>query len=132
MTILVLSLYLLAVARLTRLINADTILDNVRLRIAGRIRTLSAATDEAIEMGQVTYSHALRDKLGRWNTFFYFIGCPWCVGMWLALFAAPAPILLLRWPLWAVVPVGLAASHLIGLGAQLDNSGEMSVEDDLR
>ncbi len=94
-TILVLSVYVLAVARLTRLINVDIILDRLRVRVAR--------------------------KWGAASTPVYFLGCVWCVGMWLSLIVAIPLVGYLHWPEWTFVPLGLACSHVVGLLARLDD-----------
>lgn len=103
MTALILGIYVLAVARLTRLVNFDAILDRPRMYYAKKVR------------------HR--------RTWVYFITCPWCVGLWLALAAAVLPVWLLRWPWWAVAPLGLACSHVIGLAAPLASDPEVVVEE---
>lgn len=108
-TVLVLAIYLLAVMRLVRLINADTILDGMRIVIGRRAR------DE-------DRSKAERE---RWSTLEYFTGCPWCVGMWLSMATAILPVLIIGWPWWALFPVALAVSHLVGVCARF------SVDDDI-
>lgn len=105
LTILVLLLYVLAVMRVTRLVNADTILDTPRIWL-------------------------LR-KFGPESTLAYFIACPWCVSIWVAGISAPFVLHGVGLPLWVWPLLGLAASHLTGLAAQLDESDmEIEIEDE--
>lgn len=94
--------YVLAVARLTRLVNHDTILDPVRITVARVFGPDSAVV--------------------------YFLGCPWCVGMWLSLATAILPVLLVGLPWWWFILVGLATSHVIGLAAPLAADEDMDIE----
>ena len=95
-TALTLTLYVLVAARLTRLVNYDTILDPARLWIARRIT-------------------AARPTPTRWTTVAEFMGCPWCVGMWISVALAPAAIAVLAWPWWTWAVLPFACSHLIGI-----------------
>lgn len=128
--ILVLVVYVLAVARVTRLANHDTIVDPVRLFIVGRARRVQAAADEA-ERGDHPITAGLqRRRMARWNTVFEFVGCPWCVGFWLALVGAVPVVGLLGWSWWAVAPVGLACSHLVGVAAPLSADAPIEIVED--
>ena len=110
-TLLTLVVYVLACARLTRLINADTIVDPIRLAIERRARDTRASTPER----------------ARWSTFMYFTQCPWCVGFWLCLASAYLPVHLIGWPWWALFPVALAASHLVGVFAFAADTEDIEV-----
>jgi hypothetical protein len=127
--VLVLVLYTLAVARVTRLVNADTILDPFRIWLAGRVRankTAAIMTRERALPGAESYD----DAAARWTVALEFTQCPWCVGMWAALAAAYLPVWLIGWPWWALLPVGLAASHLVGVSARFADTEDISIEDD--
>ena len=115
MTVLVLVLYTLSVARLTRLVNADTVLDPVRVAVARRA-------------GDPDRSEAERR---RWNVVAYFMSCPWCVGLWLSLGGAAGPVVVLGWPWWAGLPVALAASHLVGVFAFAADTEDIEVTDEV-
>lgn len=128
--VLVLSLYVLAVARLTRLVNYDAVFDPIRLRVFGRANAARAAVTEASGLGQVARAEMLGGGLRRWNAAVYFIGCPWCVGFWLALSTAILPVLVIGWPWWALFPVGLAASHLVGVFDFAADTEDVEIEDD--
>lgn len=127
--ILVGIVYALAVARLTRLINADTIFDRPRLWIAGRARGNLAAAAMSRER-QLPGVEAYEAAAKRWNTAFYFVQCPWCVGMWLAFGTAWAPIYLHTNPVVRYVSLALAVSHLIGVCARFADTEEIDYEDE--
>lgn len=126
----ILAVYVLALARLTRLVNADTILDRPRLAIEARRREYETITDQEISLGKQPdiVSHWQRRE-HRWATAFYFVQCPWCVGMWLALFTAWLPVRLLNWPWLASLPIALAASHLVGVCARFADTEEITIQD---
>jgi hypothetical protein len=111
--VLVLVIYVLAVARLTRLINADTILDTPRVAIAARSRNDDASLPER----------------RRWQTAFYFVQCPWCVGMWLTFGLAWVPLYHHGNPVAQYIGVALAASHLIGVFAFAADTEEMDMQE---
>jgi hypothetical protein len=105
--ILALVIYVLVVMRLTRLVNADTILDPLRIRVAHRF--------------------------GPGSGFVYFLSCPWCVGMWISLILAIPFVSYINAPWWSWLPIGLACSQLVGMFAPLYNDDELEyepVEDD--
>lgn len=103
-TVVVLVAWVLALARLTRLINADELTDPLRIWIM--------------------------HKTGPESKWSYFVGCPWCVSMWLGLASAPFALWLTDLELWLWPVVALAGSHLTGLLAGLDNEHiEVEVEE---
>jgi hypothetical protein len=112
-SILVLVVYALACARVTRLINSDTILDAPRLAIARRAHDDDSSPAER----------------RRWSTALYFVQCPWCVGFWVCLVSAVVPVLVIEWPWWALLPVALAASHLIGVFAFAADTEDVEITD---
>ncbi|NOR03686.1 DUF1360 domain-containing protein [Mycolicibacterium fortuitum] len=126
-TVLILVVYVLAVARITRLINYDTVLDWARLFVARRAGSALAAAEEAEAADQWTVGKLHRKRQARWNILLEFLGCPWCVGMWVALAAAVAVVHVLGWSWWALVPVALACSYLVGLVAPL-SADELEIE----
>lgn len=95
-------LYVLAVMRLTRLVTADTVLDPLRLRLARRYGPESRVLE--------------------------FLGCPWCVGFWLSLAAAPVVIAAVGWSWWLVVPLGLACSQVVGMLSPLYSDEDIAIE----
>lgn len=104
--------YTLAAARVVRLINADTITDPVRLAIERRARDDDRSPTER----------------ARWGTLAYFIGCPWCVGMWVTGGTAWIVPVAAGLPLWWWPIIALAASHLIGVGARWAVDDDISIE----
>ncbi|UVT31439.1 hypothetical protein SEA_MASK_6 [Mycobacterium phage Mask] len=126
-TVLVLVVYVLAVARVTRLINYDVVLDFARLWIARRAAAAAAVAAEADEWGHETISTSARKRQVRWNLLAEFAVCPWCVGWWVALVGAVPVVIVLGWSWWALVPVALACSYLVGLVAPL-TADEIDVE----
>jgi hypothetical protein len=99
---LTLAIYVLAVMRLTKLVNSDIILDPVRIKIAHRY--------------------------GPGSTIVYFLGCAWCVGMWLSLLLAIPTISFLGWSWWLLIPLGLACSQIVGMFAPLYSEDEIDFE----
>lgn len=100
--VLVLVVYLLAVMRLTRLANADTVLDPVRIKLARRYGAESAIIT--------------------------FLGCPWCIGLWLSVAGAPLAVLALGWSWWWTLPLALSCSQLVGMAAPLYSDEELAIE----
>lgn len=113
--VLVLVIYVLVVASLTRLINYDFLTDPFRLWIAGR---RASAEDAAREAGNnmlpaLEAEHTRRQS--RWGAAYQFVTCPWCVSFWFALPGAVPVVIIVGWPLWAIVPIALAARFLVGI-----------------
>lgn len=70
-------------------------------------------------------------RFGPESALAYFISCPWCVSIWIAGISAPFVLWALDLPLWLWPLLGLAASHLTGLAAQLDSDDlEIEIEDE--
>lgn len=137
MTVLVLVIWTLAVMRLTRLVNADTILDRPRLWLARRAVAARDEADEARNLGQTVRHRRLARTADRWEAVLAFFQCPWCVGMWVALATAWAPMLWLSWfadpwhlDLIRYLMLVLAASHIVGVLARFADTEEISFEDD--
>lgn len=98
-------LFPVAVARLTRLVNADEITDPIRI-------------------------FAMK-KWGVESRPAYFLQCPWCVSFWLSIIGAPLVLWPLDLPMILAPLLALAASHLTGLASQLDRSdADLIIEDD--
>lgn len=128
-TILILVVYVLAVMRLVRLINYDTILDPLRLWIARKARAAAVAAAE-VNAGGMPAQFILWDRrMARWNTLAHFLKCPWCVGFWISLGTAVIPVLILGWPWPSLFAIALAASYLAGLAAPLTED-DMDIVDD--
>lgn len=102
--VLVLVLYVLSVMRVVRLINFDAVIDTPRAALVGAFG-------------------------GPDGTFAYFIGCPWCVGFWVALASAYAPVAIIGWSWWTLIPVALATSYLVGALAPLTADDDMEIEE---
>lgn len=91
---LIIALYILAVVRVTRLINFDTIMYWLHNLVGNRFGP------------------------GSWQA--EFIACPWCVSMWVGLFTAWAPLLFFGFASWYLYAISyvlfvLAASLVAGL-----------------
>lgn len=99
---LTLAVYIPAAARITKLINSDTILDPVRLFIARRIRDPKRSEAERL----------------RWGKLDYWMSCPWCAGLWVTFGTAWAPLWFSHNPIIQYLGLGLATSMLIGLAAR--------------
>lgn len=92
--VLVLVLYALAVARVTRLIAADVITDPLRI--------------------------AVMRKWGEHSTPAYFLQCRWCLSMWLGLATAPLVVWQLGLSWWVYPLLSLGVSQAVGLASALD------------
>lgn len=130
-SILVGVVYALAIARLTRLINADTILDRPRGWIAGQRRHhQTIATELQPHFDKVeTYDHH-RVLMRRWETLVYFIECPWCVGLWLTFGTAWIPLWFNTNVVARYVGIALAISHLVGIFAFAADTEDIDYEDE--
>ena len=117
LTIVTLTIYVGAGARLTQIVNSDKVFDPVRLRIARREVNENDAAAEATHREQFVIAAQHQRRARRWNTLYEFLGCPWCVGWWVSLAGAAAPVAVLGWSWWTLPAVALAASHVIGLAA---------------
>lgn len=116
--------YVLAVARVTRLVNQDVVFDPVRLAVARRLSSVSRAVSELELSGRDGLAGRLRGVQSRWGAVSYFLGCPWCVSMWLAAATAWIPLWFAGNRVAVYVGVVLAVSHVVGLGARLADDGE--------
>lgn len=97
---MILGLYFLAVMRVTRLINFDTIMDWLHVWIGNRFGP------------------------GSWQA--EFARCPWCVGMWVSLFTTWVPMLFVGGPRWwsyvvLYLLIALATSMVVGLMARFSS-----------
>lgn len=95
-------LWILAVARVTRLLTVDAITDFIREGVYSRFGNES-----------------------KWG---YFATCPWCVSIWVAFPTAP---LFLAWTgrdYWAVPVLALAASWFAGVSATRLESDDDDIE----
>lgn len=129
-TVLILVVYVLAVMRLVRLVNYDTILDPLRLWIAHRANAARSAAAEADAADMPTQFALFDQRMARWNTLAHFLKCPWCVGFWISLGTAVVPVLIIGWQWPALFGVALACSYLVGLAAPLTEDDLEIVDDD--
>jgi len=127
--LLIVFAYLLSVARITRLINADTIIDQLRLIPANKAHVARNTANEARRGGQRTTAAAYDARARKWSTVLYFIECPWCVSMWVALSTAWLPLYFSDNPVVQYVGAALAASHLVGMFAFAADTEEIEVEE---
>lgn len=122
------AVYVLAVARLTRVVNLDFVADPLRLFIARRANAAKQAADEAVTAGQPATTAVHERSMARWNTAAYFFNCPWCVSVWLAAATAWVPLYHAHNPIAVYIGVTLAVSHLIGIAAALADDEDIIVE----
>jgi hypothetical protein len=103
--LVVIATWVLALARVTRLINVDEISDPLRIAI---VRRWGSESMQA-----------------------YFMQCPWCVSIWVGFATVAFPIWLTDLTWWMVPLLALGASQLTGLIAQLDQTEvEIDVEEE--
>jgi len=127
--VLVLVIYALAIMRLTRLVNSDTILDPLRIRLADRERQALVLQREAKIAGQNARAAVMARQRQRWQTANYFMGCPWCVSMWAAAGLTWVPLWFPHNPVAWYLAVMLAFTHVAGLGSRLFVPEVVTVED---
>lgn len=107
MDYLILGLWVLALARLTRLLIADEITDGIRARVFTR--------------------YGQHSRQG------YFATCPWCVGLWLSLATTPYAIWLTGWSWWLYPLIAGAGSYVVGIFAsriEPDDDAEIEIIND--
>jgi fatty acid desaturase len=95
---LLLLIYALAVARLTGLVVADAITEDLRDNLIGWL------DDRPKTLG---------------NYVSILIGCPWCAGMWISMAAAPMVWFWGESPFMLVPAIALAFSQVTGMTANL-------------
>lgn len=105
-TLILITAYILTVARITKLINTDVVTDPLRLWAAR--------------------------KYGADSTITYFLGCTWCVSLWTAFATGALVITVADYHLhagiswWWLALIAPAASHLTGLASRwLDDDIEI-------
>jgi hypothetical protein len=114
--------YALAVARVTRLITADKITEPLRTRImvalcaARRYPGHDMGHESTLQLGQVQKVMAIErmQDNGEAPMSVYMLGCPWCASIYVAALAAPV---VFWWGLspWFLVPaLALAFSYITG------------------
>lgn len=125
--VLLFTVYVLAAARVTRLINVDKIADPIRLAVARRIASAVLLADEAATAGQANIEEQHRRRADRWAVAEYFIGCPWCVSIWLCASTTWLPMFFADNRVVQYVGLFLAASMIIGLLAPV-SAGDEDIE----
>lgn len=98
MDLLILGLWVVALARATRLLIRDEITDFIRVWVFTR--------------------YGAESKAG------YFVTCPWCVGLWLSLASTPYVIWLTGWSWWMYPLIAGAGSYVVGILAERVESDE--------
>lgn len=94
-TWIVVLLFVLLVARVTRLVNADLVTDPVRLWVARRT--------------------------GPHSTPSYFLACAWCVSVWVGVVFGAVLVWWQDWSWWALPLVAGGASMVSGLLSRWDD-----------
>ncbi len=84
-SLIILLVYALAVARVTRLINEDVLLDGPRERLVARIwahkygtHYIKARSESGDPIGDMPIWQAIKASGGLEPKLAYLIGCPWC------------------------------------------------------
>ena len=121
--------WVLAVARVTRLVNQDVVFDPVRLWVASRVRGAGDAAAAAEVLDRVGAGRVWRRGERRWLTVEYFLSCPWCVSVWVAGVSAWVPLWFAGNAVAVYVGVVLAASYAVGVTAELLNDEDVAIEE---
>lgn len=124
-SLVILLVYALAVARVTRLINEDVLLDGPRERIVAWIwarryggQLVSARAEDGSPLGQLPMWQAAKANGAVEPKLAYLVGCPWCASIYVGAVAAPLWFWLGTSP-WLLVPAAaLAFSYVTGFLAQ--------------
>ena len=123
--------WVLAVARVTRVVNVDAVFDPVRLWVARRLSGVTRAAVELEAAGSLSLeAQRLRVVQSRWNLLSYFLGCPWCVGFWVAAATAWVPLWFPTNPVAVYAGAVLAGSHVVGLGARWSADEDLEIVED--
>ena len=129
MSVMVAVVWVLAVARVTRLVNQDVVFDPVRLWVASRVRGAGDAAAAAEVLDRVGAGRVWRRGERRWLTVEYFLSCPWCVSVWVAGVSAWVPLWFAGNAVAVYVGVVLAASYVVGVAAELLNDEDVAIEE---
>jgi hypothetical protein len=126
-TAVILGVYVLAVARVTLLINTDRITDPIRVFVAARAVLAQTAANESAAAGQEANAAGHERRAKRWDLVSYLLGCPWCVSMWITLGTAWLPLHHAdnRWVQY--ICIALAASYLVGLLSRLTEDEDAEI-----
>lgn len=104
MTVIVMGLWVLSLARVTRLLVADQLTDFLRI-------------------------WAYHKSKGAETYLTYFLKCAWCMSMWLAFGTAWVIWLHVDWPLYLYPLVALSGSYVVGVFAtNLEPDDDIDVE----
>lgn len=125
MTLAALLVYALAVARVTRLINEDVLLDGPRDRLVSWAwarryggHLVNARAEDGSPLGQLPMWRAAQANGAVEPKLAYLITCPWCASIYVGAVAAPLWYWLGSSP-WLLVPAAaLAFSYVTGYLAQ--------------
>lgn len=108
---LILFVYALAVARVTRLVTSDKLTEGFRYALLVRLWTRVTGDRHASVM-------AMSDPAAVPPLLVYLVTCPWCVSIYVAAVGAPVAYYWGRLP-WLFVPaLALAFSYITGLLAK--------------
>lgn len=128
--LVVLVVYTLAVARVVKLINNDTVLDPLRIMIARAARDTATRSREAYSSDHTKTGDALAARAERINVLSYFMGCPWCVAPWIAAATLWVPLYHHHNPVARYVILVLAVAHVVGLLAPLADTDDIAIVED--
>lgn len=130
---IILIVYVLAVASVTRLINGDKITDWLRLYPAEKLRQAQQQYQYNVAAGDPDLIERSKRSIKRWDSVVYLLSCPWCVSMWLALPTAVIPAFALGYRGWALlamtVGIAFATRYLVGVFARFADTEEIEIED---
>lgn len=130
LAVFVVIMYALTIARITRLVNADKITDRLRTYPRSKMTEARAAMNEARLHGHSTRGDMYERTLFRWDKALYFVQCPWCVSMWLALFTAWVPLFFSDNHVVQYIALALAVSHVVGVFARFADTETIEYEED--
>jgi hypothetical protein len=110
--------YALAVARVTRLVGEDVLLDGPRERVVAWAWARKYGTEPSLEATPRPLWMLVRANRGLEPKLAYLITCPWCASIYVGAVAAPLWYWLGSSP-WLLVPAAaLAFSYVTGFLAQ--------------
>lgn len=110
--------YALAVARVTRLINEDVLLDVPREKVVSWAWKRRYGEEPSFDAVPVPFWQSVRANHGAEPKLAYLITCPWCASIYVGAVAAPLWYWLGSNP-WLLVPAAsLAFSYITGFFAQ--------------
>lgn len=117
-SLVILLVYALAVARVTRLLNEDVLLVGPRERIVAWAWARRYGTEPTLEEHPRPFWVLVRRNGGIEPKLAYLITCPWCASIYVGAVAAPLWYWLGTSP-WLLVPAAaLAFSYITGFLAQ--------------